>query len=214
VLFGPAPGYEPTAVEPQFQTVLHYSARGSTDPNDMMLLPVSALQHVLGVFCSVRLPHSVGELRIRSADAAIPPSIVYGYLDPRDLERMRASVRLTLELAEQPALKRAVSSRVQPPADITESDAAMDRWILESLATSYHACGTCKLGPSTDANAVVDEHCRVRGVEGLRVVDLSIVPQSVRSGPHATVVMLAERAADLIKSAAAGQPQTLRTGRR
>jgi choline dehydrogenase-like flavoprotein len=66
------------------------------------------------------------------------------------------------------------------------------------METTDHACGTCKLSVADDPGAAVDEWCRVVGVNALRVVDLSIVPQPVRAGPYPTVVMLAERAADLI----------------
>jgi choline dehydrogenase-like flavoprotein len=200
LMFRPTEQYAPSSTEPQFQTALHYTARGSSDENDMMLLPMSGMEGMLAISCGVRVPCSVGELQIQSADAATQPSICYDYLHPRDLERLRDGVRLVLELAEDHALERGLSSRLQPSGEAVESDAALDRWIMEWLMTSYHACGTCKLGPPDDEMAVVDERCRLHGVEGLRVVDLSIVPQSVRSGPHATVVMLAERAADLVKT--------------
>jgi choline dehydrogenase-like flavoprotein len=90
-------------------------------------------------------------------------------------------LRLAVALAEAPPL--------EDPSDA---------WILQHLETADHACGTCRLGPRDDPLAVVDDACRVYGTERLRVVDLSIVPRPVRAGPYPTVVMLAERAADLI----------------
>jgi len=214
VMFSSTEAFQPIPDEPELQTALHYTARGSSKRNDMMLIPSSRESGVLVINCSVRLPVSVGELRIRSADAAVQPSIDYGYLDSWDQARLRDGVRLVLELVAEPALKRAVAARLQPEPDDTQTDLDLDRWILSSLQTPYHACGTCKIGPATDDTAVVDEECRVRGLVGLRVIDLSIVPQSVRSGPHSTVAMVAERAADFFTSPPSASPDAVGIARR
>jgi len=116
-----------------------------------------------------------------SADPSIAPLVRHGYLADADARRLRDGIALALELLGERA------------------DGRLDRdWILRNLMTADHSCGTCRMGPDGDERAVVDAACRVRGIDALRVVDLSVVPRSVRAGPYATVVMLSERAADLI----------------
>ena len=71
----------------------------------------------------------------------------------------------------------------------------MDAWLHENIGTTFHTCGSARMGPDGDPMAVVDQYCRVRGVEGLRVVDLSVAPNVVRANTNATAIMIAERAA-------------------
>ena len=80
-------------------------------------------------------------------------------------------------------------------------DAALDHWTRTHLATAIHACGTCRMGPASDPDAVVDQYGRVHGVSGLRVADTSIMPLTPLRGPAATAIMLGERIADLMRSA-------------
>jgi choline dehydrogenase-like flavoprotein len=108
--------------------------------------------------------------------------IRYGYLDAHDVDRLVDGVELAFAMLGQ-----------------SSSDEISASWLLSRLQTADHACGTCRLGLPDDPMSVVDERCRVIGTSGLRVVDLSIVPRSVRAGPYATAVMLAERASDLIR---------------
>jgi len=75
---------------------------------------------------------------------------------------------------------------------------ATDAWLMQNVATTQHTSGTCKMGPESDPMAVVDQYCRVRGLQTLRVVDLSICPNVVRSNTNATAIMIAERAAGWI----------------
>ena len=75
----------------------------------------------------------------------------------------------------------------------------MEAGLLRTVGTSYHVSGTCKMGPSSDPFAVVDQYCRLHGLEGLRVVDASIMPDVIRANTNATTIMIGERAADLIK---------------
>jgi predicted dehydrogenase (TIGR03970 family) len=152
--------------------------------NNLMLFPRRAGDD-LAIMVTLRLPAGHGALRLHTADQGGSLDIAYGYLEPTDLTHLKAGLELATSLA------RAMGASAEPPSD---------GWIQAHLETADHACGTCKLGPATDPLAVVDDMCRVHAVEGLRVVDLSIVPRSVRAGPYPTVVMLAERAADLIGS--------------
>ena len=86
------------------------------------------------------------------------------------------------------------------PGDAARSDAEIEKWIRAKCETIYHPVGTCKMG--TDPMAVVDTQLRVRGVEGLRVVDASIMPTLIGGNTNAPTIMIAERAADMIKMAA------------
>ena len=74
----------------------------------------------------------------------------------------------------------------------------MDSWIAGHLSIAGHTCGTCKMGPSSDSAAVVDQYCRVHGLEGLRVIDAAAMPDIPRANTNATVIMMAERVSDLI----------------
>jgi choline dehydrogenase len=154
-----------------------------SDRNNVMIFP-RQMADGLAIMVTLRLPSSSGQMRLRSSDPLVPPAISYGYLEPSDLRKLREGLQLACDLAE-----------LRPGS---EAAAVSDAWILQHMETADHACGTCKLGVADDPRAAVDEWCRVVGVNALRVVDLSIVPQPVRAGPYPTVVMLAERAADLI----------------
>ena len=79
------------------------------------------------------------------------------------------------------------------------SDQALDDWLLRNIETTQHMSGTCKMGPGSDPLAVVDEYCLVRGVDNLRVVDLSVAPNVVRANTNATAIMIGERVAGWIK---------------
>jgi choline dehydrogenase-like flavoprotein len=107
-------------------------------------------------------------------------------------------VRLAAELLRTPPLAGLVAQRTGLPDDVLADDRALDRWVRRSITTSIHLAGTARMGPDGDPGAVVDQHLRVRGVEGLRVVDTSVMPQVTSRGPAATAVMIGERAADLV----------------
>ena len=81
-----------------------------------------------------------------------------------------------------------------------ESDEALDNWLLRNVTTSQHISGTCKMGPDGDPMAVVDQQCRVKGLEGLRVIDASVMPDCIRANTNCTTIMIAERMADRIKA--------------
>jgi choline dehydrogenase-like flavoprotein len=145
-------------------------------------------------------PEGSGELRLTSRDPRSQPLLDYHYLaDPFDRQRLRAGVRLALRLAQYDDLKAVLGPRIDPAdADLT-SDGALDDWLLREVTTYSHICGTCKMGPASDAAAVVDQYGRVHGLEGLRVVDASIMPTLVRAPINPTVLMMAERIAAFIR---------------
>ncbi|MFB8278357.1 mycofactocin dehydrogenase MftG [Nocardia colli] len=137
-------------------------------------------------------PQSAGVLRLRSADPAVPPVIEHRYLAAEhDRTRLRAAVATAAEVLH--------GMSAQPVTDpLPQPSKAADAWLHANLATSQHLSGTCRMGPATDDRAVVDELCRVHGVTGLSVVDLSVVPVPLSRGPQASTVMIAENVADYL----------------
>ena len=147
------------------------------------------------------LPISQGELKLVSADYRIQPSMHYNYLaESFDRERMRAGVRMALELATRPELREFAGDLLDPSDSDLATDAALDQWLLREATTYSHISCTCRMGPEGDELAVVNQFGRVYGLEGLRVVDASIMPDLVRAPINPAVIMLAERVADAIKA--------------
>jgi choline dehydrogenase-like flavoprotein len=142
---------------------------------------------------------SRGTLTLTSADPLVQPTLDYRYLSVEsDRRRMREVVRLAAELLRTPAFAPLVAERTGLPDDVLADDRELDRWTRRHLATAIHLAGTARMGPDGDPGAVVDQHLRVRGVEGLRVVDTSVMPRVTSRGPAATAVMIGERAAELM----------------
>ena len=137
-------------------------------------------------------PKSRGTVRLRSSDPFASPRIAYDFLThPADLPTLMEGARRALDVARQSPLD---DFRGEPigPAKI-ESDADLEAWIRKTAITAHHPCGTCAIG------SVVDEELRVHGLQGLRVVDASVMPTIVSAHINATVLMIAERASDLIR---------------
>jgi choline dehydrogenase len=144
-------------------------------------------------------PTSVGHVRLRSADPQEPPSILFNYMATEgDRQEMRAAVRLTRELFAQRAFDPYLGPELAPGAEV-DTDAEIDAFVRAKAESAYHACGTCKMGLDSDPSAVVDGNCRVYGVQALRVVDASIMPSIPSGNLNAPTIMLAEKAADLIR---------------
>jgi choline dehydrogenase len=119
---------------------------------------------------------------------------------PFDVERMCHAVRLAVQLSKHPAFQDVIATRISPTDADLATDEALGRWLLANVSTTHHLAGTCKMGPATDSMAVVDQYCRVHGLQGLRVVDASVMPDVVRANTNATTIMIAERVADWIKA--------------
>jgi choline dehydrogenase len=142
---------------------------------------------------------SRGSVRLRSRDPAEPPRIQFNYMShPDDWGEMRACVRLTREIFAQEAFDPYRGREIQPGADCL-GDEAIDAFVREKAESAYHPCGTCKMGARSDPLAVVDPETRVIGLEALRVVDSSIMPTITNGNLNAPTIMLAEKAADLIR---------------
>jgi choline dehydrogenase len=141
-------------------------------------------------------PESRGTVQIKSADPLAPPSIRPNYLSqPRDAELLVAGMKVARRLVDAPPLRGYVA-REHEPAPAPANDEEWQQYLRARGGISYHPVGTCRMG--ADADAVVDERLRVRGIEGLRVVDASIMPTLVSGNTNAPVIMIAEKASDMI----------------
>ena len=141
---------------------------------------------------------SKGWVRLASPNARDKPRILFNYLSKADdWVEMRACVRLTREVFAQPAFDRYRGREIQPGVDV-QTDEQIDAFIREKVESAYHPSCSCKMGDENDPLAVVDPYTEVRGLEGLRVVDSSIMPSITTGNLNAPTIMLAEKAADHI----------------
>ncbi len=142
-------------------------------------------------------PKSRGSVKIISADANIHPKICFNYLEhEEDRAGFRACVRLTREIIHQAAFDDYRGEEIQPGVNV-QTDEEIDTFVRQFVESAYHPSCSCKMG--TDELAVVDPQTRVHGIEGLRVVDSSIFPTITNGNLNAPTIMVAERAADLIR---------------
>ena len=202
------------AQAPESQVTTRYTAEGSHLKSDMILTIFTLTREVrppqveitddgnyLCVGASVYLPLGSGELKLASDDPTVQPSLDYRLLtEPFDRERLREGVRTVAQLAEHPALKDLVLEKVAPTEEELASDEALDCWLMKNVCSGGHISGTCKMGPASDSMAVVDQYGKVHGLEGLRVVDASVMPDVIRANTNATTIMIGEKMADFIKA--------------
>jgi choline dehydrogenase-like flavoprotein len=142
---------------------------------------------------------SRGNLRLRSSDPLDKPRILTNTLaEPEDVASLVEGVKLAREVTSKAPLAEATGREIYPGGDVAD-DGDIEAYVRRSVQLLYHPVGTCKMGTGDDA--VVDPQLRVRGVDGLRVIDASIMPQIPGGNTNAPTIMIAERAADLIKQA-------------
>ncbi len=200
---------------------LHYTSQGWAQTHDMVLRTGTVVdereERVAGVrtryltgdvsperaariSCTLGLPEGSGYVRLASADPGVQPSFNYRYLQhPDDIRRVREGLRWGVRLLESDAYKDVIDHRISPTDEILSDDDAFDTWIRQTVGTARHVSGTCRMGPESDPMAVVDQYCRVKGVQGLWVADASVMPRIPRSGGiHPTVIMVGERVVDWI----------------
>ena len=149
--------------------------------------------------CQLR-PESRGHLELRSARATDAPLIHPNYLaTPTDCRTIVEGVRIARRIARHDPLRGEISSEMRPGPEVDDADdAALLDWVRSTATTIYHPTGTCRMGPTGDALAVVDARLRVHGVEGLSVADCSIMPEIVSGNTNAPAIMIGEKASDMV----------------
>jgi choline dehydrogenase len=166
------------------------------------------LDDVPGVTCGIwqHRPESVGYVRARSTDPFEQPIIQPNYLEAeRDRQALLGGIRLGRRFLATPELSPWIQSEFKPGPERVSDDELLD-WAYREGSTAYHLVGTCRMGPEDDPMAVVDPQLRVRGVQGLRVVDASVMPAVTSGNTNAPTMMIAEKASDLIRGRPAPSP--------
>jgi choline dehydrogenase len=155
-------------------------------------------------------PSSRGTIRARTPSVQDKPEIIFNYMQHQDdIEGFRACVRLTREIIGQPAMDAYRSSEIQP-GEAVQSDEDIDAFVRGAVESAYHPSCACRMGE--DDLAVVDSETRVRGIEALRLVDSSIFPTIPNGNLNSPTIMLAERAADIIKGRGMLEPSDAPVG--
>jgi choline dehydrogenase len=201
--------------------MLRYTSSGSKEFNDMQLnlspLVDWAMMHGFPVkpgtppkllaFPTLQRPRSRGSLTLRNIIPHDQPNIELNYFaDPEDMRRIIDGMRLAWRVLHQPAVadgwRGPIVGAVGQLLDqaTVDSDSALMDFIRNNCSTLFHPVGTVKMGPASDSMAVVDQYCRVRGVEGLRVVDASVMLNIVRANTNLTCIMIGERVADWMRA--------------
>jgi predicted dehydrogenase (TIGR03970 family) len=202
---------------PQVQTILRTTTPGSDEFNDLQIFAVNQLDmsgldpdlvKELGtsvfprIVASLQRPLSKGRLSITSTDPHVQPRLELNYFDhPEDMRRMIEGLRICWQVVQSPEVQELIEGIVGVEGDLS-TDEVLEREVRATASTTFHPVGTAKMGPSSDPEAVVDERCRVRGIEGLRVVDASIMPTIVRANTNLTCIMIGERVADWMREEA------------
>ncbi|RZV43043.1 MAG: choline dehydrogenase [Acidimicrobiales bacterium] len=154
--------------------------------------------HGFQVHVGPNKPKSRGHIRIVSPNALDAPKITFNYLTQQtDVSDWRACIRLTREIMSQPGMDPYRGDEIQPGIEVQSND-EIDEWVRNNVESAYHPSGTCKMGATDDPMTVVDPDCRVIGIEGLRVVDASIFPSITNGNLNAPIIMIAEKASDII----------------
>ena len=204
--------YPLDGLAPRSQVALRWTAEGSDLRNDLMIFMQSyATERVnrggsrmepLGIRMSGMLDLAVGsgELRLTSSDPNVQPFLDYRYLESEfDRRRMREMVRTAIKLADTDQFRAIIEDRIEPTDAELATDEALDEYIRREVTTSQHISCTCKMGPDSDPMAVVDQYGRVRGLEGLRIADASIMPDCIRANTNVTTMVIGERISDFIR---------------
>ena len=197
---------------PRVQMALRYTAPDSDLRNDIQVLMQSFAtgkvnlggdrMEPLGIrmLAILNLAVGSGELRLTSADPSVQPFLDYRYFeDEFDRRRLREAIRLCVKLGQDEGFKDIVEDRIEPTDAELASDDALDVFMRREVTTGQHISCTCKMGPSDDPMSVVDQYGKVHGLQNLRVVDASIMPDCVRANTNVTTMMIGEHIADFIR---------------
>ncbi|MGH7985792.1 MAG: GMC family oxidoreductase [Candidatus Binataceae bacterium] len=215
VIAAPAPGVRHDA-QVTNPIGIRYTARGSDEFNDMQMYILTYFDQAviagpaldlpcpsISVAPGLQRPHARGSVTLRSADPNVPAVIDLNYLGhPEDLRRMVDGVRIAWTLMNSARFAPYVKEFLNITREVVDSDSAAADFVRDNCGTIFHPASTAKMGLDSDKEAVVDQYCRVRGVEGLRVADASVMPNIVRANTNLTCIMIGERVADWMRAEA------------
>ena len=202
--FRPVEGYSLQEDSPRNQVGLRFTAKGSKFQNDIQVQPLTSgppghVSDEIRVGCRLEYPTGASSLSLSAADHRVQPVLDYRFLDESsDCDRLREGVRECIRLFEDDSFSAVIHSRISPTPEEVASDDMLDHWIFANLGIAGHTSCTCKMGPESDPYAVVDQRCQVYGVDGLAVIDASVMPDIPRANTNATTIMIAGRAYDLL----------------
>ena len=187
------------------KVALRYTSQDSKYQNDMIM--IMRFSHEIGdtgalmISVGVYLADSAGELSLQSKDINTQPLLNYDLLNQEyDRKRLRDGIRIADEIAKAPSFENMVVSRISPTEKVIQNNDLLDKWILENVLTMHHISGTCKMGPSSDTMAVVNQYGSVYGTEHLRLADASILPDCPRANTNVAAMLIGERISDFIKA--------------
>jgi choline dehydrogenase len=208
----PRPGWSDPTCDPTSQVGIRYTAPGSSDPDDMQIYCTSyvALEpplrdqvgapYVFMLFPALARPRSRGRVRLDPAAPQGPALVELSlFSDPEDLRRLVEGLRHTWALLHTEPLASLCAHVAYPPAQAMAVEQGIVGYVRGAAQPIYHPVGTARMGADGDALAVVDAHGRVRGVEGLRVADASVMPTIPRANTNLTCIMIGERIASWLR---------------
>jgi choline dehydrogenase len=215
LLLVPKPGSCDTDT-PLAQVVLRYTAPGSGEFNDMQQVMFSHVDVAgiggeqavatvgtplaIGLPVALERPLTRGQLRLASTDPRVQPLIQLNFAaHPEDLRRLVEGVRLAWQIAHQPEIARHTHHVALLSEETMSSDDALAAYVRATVSTQFHPCGTARMGPADDPMAVLDQHCRLRNIPNLRVVDASVMPTIPRANINLTCIMIGEHVADWMR---------------
>lgn len=191
--------------DPLIQTVLRYRSEGSDQENDMLLQPGSRVAlpwfdlPLVSLMTAVGKPRGFGELHFPSADPRAKPIIRSRILeDEADRRRAAQALALAFELVQTPAIRR-LAELFWPSARVLSDLGRIQAWVRSACDSGYHPSGTVPMGPDADPRAATDGRGQVRGVEGLRVGDASLMPTIPSSNIHLPTLMIGERMGEWLR---------------
>ena len=190
-----------TGLDPKLPDVQFLFRAGSLSAQPYLPPFLPSFDDTFGCRVALLRPKSRGRISLASADARAPARISLNFLgDEDDLKVLRAGIRMAVDVGRQQPIAPFVGAEVTS----LKTDGEIDAHVRSTGITVYHPISTCRMG--SDSDSVVDPECRVRGVEALRVVDASVMPDLIGGNINAVVIMIAEKAADMIRGRPALAP--------
>jgi choline dehydrogenase len=200
--------------DPNHQVMVRYTVQGSDEFNDMQLylfgritLMATRLRRAMGAdrtflaSASLVRPRSVGRLVVQSADPSVAPQVDLNFCaHEEDLRRLASAMRVCWRVLHTSPLADRVDRIPFWTEELLSSEEGLRSAIKSAIGTSYHPIATARMGPDGDEGAVVDPQCRVRGIEGLRVADASVMPTIPRANTNLPCIMIGERVADWMRA--------------